>query len=43
MIGFPFDSYVTFDEHGQPEYDRAISSQPLKNLLHSNIYLYHFE
>ena len=34
MIGFPFDSYVTFDEHGQPEYDRAISSQPLKNLLH---------
>ena len=34
MIGFPFDSYVDFDEHGQPEYDRAISSQPLKNLLH---------
>lgn len=34
MIGFPFDSYVTFDTHGEPEYDRAISAQPLKNLIH---------
>lgn len=34
MIGFPFDSYVTYDTHGEPEYDRAISSQPLKNLIH---------
>lgn len=34
MIGFPFDSYVTFDTHGEPEYDRAISAHPLKNLIH---------
>ena len=34
MIGFPFDSYVTYDTHGEPEYDRAISAQPLKNLIH---------
>ena len=34
MIGFPFDSYVTYYTHGEPEYDRAISAQPLKNLIH---------
>lgn len=34
MIGFPFDSHVTYEEDGTPVYDRAISSEPLRNLLH---------
>lgn len=34
MIGFPFDSHVTYDSDGTPVYDRAISSEPLRNLLH---------
>ena len=34
MIGFPFDSHVTYDTDGTPVYDRAISSEPLRNLLH---------
>ncbi len=33
MIGFPFDSLVTYDEHGNPSYDRAVSSKPLKTLI----------
>ena len=33
MQGFPFDSVVSFDEHGNPLYDRAISSKPLKALI----------
>lgn len=33
MIGFPFDSQVTFDEFGTPTYDRAISSAPLRSLI----------
>lgn len=33
MIGFPFDSVVTFDEHGYPIFDRAVSSKPLKSLI----------
>ena len=33
MIGFPFDSRVTYDELGEPIYDRAISSKPLKSLI----------
>lgn len=33
MIGYPFDSVVTFDEQGNPSYDRAISSVPLKRLI----------
>lgn len=33
MIGFPFDSRITYDELGEPVYDRAISSQPLKSLI----------
>lgn len=34
MIGFPFDSHVTYETDGTPVYDRAISSEPLRNLLH---------
>lgn len=34
MIGFPFDSHVTYENDGTPVYDRAISSEPLRNLLH---------
>ena len=34
MIGFPFDSHVTYEDDGTPVYDRAISSEPLRNLLH---------
>ena len=33
MVGFPFDSALTYDEHDNPIYDRAISSQPLRELL----------
>lgn len=33
MIGFPFDSYVSYDPQGNPIYDRAVSSQPLKTLI----------
>ena len=33
MIGFPFDSLITYDEHGNPSYDRAVSSKPLKTLI----------
>lgn len=33
MIGFPFDSHVTYDEEGSPIYDRAISSAPYRKLL----------
>ena len=33
MIGFPFDSVVSFDEHGYPIFDRAVSSKPLKALI----------
>lgn len=35
MIGFPFDSQVTYDENGTPIYDRAISSAPLRQLIKS--------
>lgn len=34
MIGYPFDSQVTYDEFGNPTYDRAISSLPLRQLIH---------
>lgn len=33
MIGYPFNSHVTYDEHDVPIFDRAISSVPLKNLI----------
>lgn len=33
MIGYPFDSHVEYDEHDMPEFDRAVSSKPLKNLI----------
>lgn len=33
MIGYPFNSHVTYDEHDTPEFDRAISAAPLKNLI----------
>lgn len=33
MIGFPFDSHVTYDAEGNPIYDRAISSAPYRKLL----------
>lgn len=33
MIGYPFNSHVTFDENEIPVYDRAITSEPLKNLI----------
>lgn len=32
MIGYPLDSVVTFNE-GTPEYDRAVSSAPLRELI----------
>lgn len=32
MIGYPLDSHVTFND-GVPEYDRAISSAPLRELF----------
>lgn len=33
MIGYPFDSHVTFDSDGSPIYDRAISSIPERTLF----------
>jgi hypothetical protein len=33
MIGFPFDSRISYDQLGEPIYDRAISSKPLKSLI----------
>lgn len=33
MQAFPFDSELTFDEHNNPIYDRAVSSQPLRKLI----------
>lgn len=33
MIGFPFDSRVTYDTDGTPIYDRAITSEPYRRLL----------
>lgn len=33
MIGYPFNSHVTYDEHDTPIFDRAIDSGPLKNLI----------
>ena len=33
MIGFPFDSHVTYEADGTPVYDRAISSEPLRKLI----------
>lgn len=35
MIGFPFDSQVTYDPEGTPIFDRAISSAPLRQLIKS--------
>lgn len=35
MIGFPIDSHVTFDADGTPEYDRAVTSAPLRKLIKS--------
>ena len=32
MIGYPLDSHVVFND-GIPEYDRAISSAPLRELI----------
>lgn len=33
MIGFPFDSQVTYEPDGTPVFDRAISSAPLRQLI----------
>lgn len=35
MIGYPFDSHVTYDENGVPVYDRAVTSAPLRKLIKS--------
>lgn len=35
MKAYPIDSHVTFDEDGIPEYDRAITSEPLRKLIKS--------
>lgn len=33
MIAFPFTSEVTHDEHGRPQYDRAVGSEVLRNIF----------
>lgn len=33
MQAFPFDSELTYDDHDNPIYDRAVSSQPLRKLI----------
>ena len=33
MVGFPFDSNLTYDDYNNPIYDRPISSQPLRKLI----------
>ena len=33
MIGFPFDSQVTYENDGTPVFDRAITSAPLRQLI----------
>ena len=34
MVGFPFDSRLSYDaQTGDPIYDRAVSSEPLRNLI----------
>ena len=33
MISFPFDSHVTYTVDGTPEYDRAVTSEPYRNLI----------
>lgn len=33
MQAFPFDSELTYDDHDNPVYDRAVSSQPLRKLI----------
>ena len=34
MVGFPFDSMVEYDpQTGDPQFDRAVSSQPLRKLI----------
>lgn len=33
IIGYPFDSILTFDEQGNPTYDRAVTSKVLKTLI----------
>lgn len=35
MIGFPFDSHVTYETDGTPVYDRAVTSAPLRKLIKS--------
>lgn len=35
MKAYPIDSHVTFDEDGIPEYDRAVTSEPLRKLIKS--------
>lgn len=34
MIGFPLDSHVSYDEDGIPVLDRAVTSEPLRKLIH---------
>ena len=34
MISFPFDSEVTFDEHGMPTYDRGCDGRELRSYYH---------
>ncbi len=34
MIGFPLDSHVSYDDDGIPVLDRAITSEPLRKLIH---------
>ena len=33
MLSFPFDSHVTYDTDGFPQFDRAVSSEPYRLLL----------